>query len=136
MSLGQVTTAAGSAQTVDINTTGAASNNLMLVASSSTNDNWTLNSAGGIAFNGNTSLTAASASLTAAGAITGGTATTAINTSAANGPIVLDGASLGTAGSPLGVLAGTAPLRQPLRQRSRAAATCTSRRLGHSAWDR
>ena len=85
-----------------------AGHNLTLMASDATSDNWTLNSAGAIAFSGNTTLAAESAAtLTAAGAITGGTAATAIDTSAANGSIVLNGASIGTSASSLGVLAGT-----------------------------
>jgi hypothetical protein len=51
-------------------------------------------------------VTAGEAILTADGAITAG-AGSLIDTSAANGPISLDGASLGTSGSPLVLLPGT-----------------------------
>ena len=92
--LGQVTTAAGAAQTVNVSTTGL-NNALTLAASSATSDNWTLNSSGAIAFSGPTTLTAATAAPTAVGAITSSTTTTDIDTSAANGPIALDGATWG-----------------------------------------
>lgn len=62
LNLGAVSTDAGTAQTVDIRTTNNA--NIAVAAASTTNDNWTINSAGNIG--GGATITAASANLTAA----------------------------------------------------------------------
>ncbi len=71
LSLGAITTAAGSAQTVDVRTTGAG-NPLNLVASSTTNDNWTANAAGAFGLGAGVSLQAAALNATAGGNLTQG----------------------------------------------------------------
>ena len=64
LNLGTVSTDGGSTQTVNVTTTGA-SNDLNLVSSSTTNDNWTLTSGANLNFTGNAKFTANTATLSA-----------------------------------------------------------------------
>ena len=110
LKLGTIATA-GSTQTVDIRTSGGATNHINLAASSTTNDNWTLVSTGDISISGATTLTAAAAILTATGNIVGGTATIDINTSAADGDITLSGKALGDSANSLNLSADEGEIR-------------------------
>lgn len=90
--LDTVTTGAGN-QTVNLQ----AANGIDLLASSNFGDSWTLgSSAGNLAFASGTLITANSFSADFAGTIAQNGATTAVNTSAANGPITLTGGSIGS----------------------------------------
>lgn len=72
LTLGTVTTAAGSTQDVDLRTVGAF--DLTLTAANSGNDDWVLNSGGAVVFSGAGALAGRSAAITAVDEVSSGTA--------------------------------------------------------------
>ncbi|MDX1947209.1 MAG: hypothetical protein SFU86_17545 [Pirellulaceae bacterium] len=112
LNLGAITTAAGTTQAIEITTTGATGNVTFVAASaSSINDDWKISASGGIGFSGATTLTAASIDFIAAGAITSGSASNDIDTSAANGNIRLTGQGIGAAANEIRLDRGAGLLR-------------------------
>ena len=88
LALGEITTAAGTS-TVSITANSVAGLDVNIGVTSDTDDNWAVTTSGNIAFVGNVTVSAASASLSAGGAITSGTGTVDLDTHDGNGNITL-----------------------------------------------
>jgi hypothetical protein len=103
LTLGQITTGAGQ-QTVSVSAGG----DLSITASSTTDDDWQLDSGGNLALVGNVTLTAAKfSSVQATGSITGGTGANDFVATGSAPAISLSASSLGTAANPLALSVGS-----------------------------